>query len=142
MGRYVLKIQITSNVQTAIWAFRRKTLAYLWAAVLPKFQCYIEKLTSDFFLGSGLSWTLPFRDIKILWTHVAIDTLTTIARKDNAEKYIVLLYVLRFNVSSIKKTEKNEDLMSLWWKLQSKKKWSWEWTHYFRAEVIKALDFC
>ena len=93
-------------------------------------------------MGSGLSWTSPLRDIKILWTHVAIDTLTTIGRKDNTEKYIILLYILRFNVSSIKKIEKNVDLMSLWWKLQSKKKWSWEWAHYCRAEVTKTLDFC
>ena len=64
-------------------------------------------------MGPGLKWTSPLRDIKILSTHVAMDTLTAIVRRDNTKKYIVLLYVLHFNVSSIKKIEKNVDLMSL-----------------------------
>ena len=71
-------------------------------------------MTSDLFLGPGLSWKSPLKDVKILETHVAIDTLTAVVRKDYPEKYIVLLlYVLRFNVSSIRKIKKNVNLMSL-----------------------------
>ena len=72
-------------------------------------------------MGPGLNWTSPLRDSKILQTQVTIDTLAAIVKKDNTEKYIVPLYVLRFNVSSIKKITKNIGLISLWWKSQSKK---------------------
>ena len=68
---------------------------------------------SDLFLGPGLSWTSPVRDIKMLYTHVAIDTLTASVRKDNTQKYLVLLNGLRFNVSSIKIIKKNVHITSL-----------------------------
>ena len=81
--------------------------------MLLKFRLHTEKLTLNLFLGPGLSWTSPLRDIKILSTHVAIDTFTARIRKDSTEKYILFLQVLRFNVSSIKKIKKNVNLISL-----------------------------
>ena len=60
----------------------------------------------DFLGGSGLS--SPFRDIKILYNHNGIDMLTATVRKDNTQKYLVLLNALRFNVSSIETIKKKE----------------------------------
>ena len=64
-------------------------------------------------MGPGLSWTSPVKDIKILYIHVAIDTLIATVRRKNAQKFLVLFNALRFNVSSIKIIKKNENLMSL-----------------------------
>ena len=51
---------------------------------------------SDLFFGPGLSWTSPLRDIKILYTHVATDTLAATVRKDNTQKYLVLSNAFAF----------------------------------------------
>ena len=68
---------------------------------------------SDLFFAPGLSWASPLRDIKIVYTHVAIDRMAATARKDNTQKYLVLLNDLRFNVSNIKRIKININLMSL-----------------------------
>ena len=81
--------------------------------MLFKFQWRIEKLMSDLFFATGLSWTSPLRDIKIVYTYVAIDRMAATARKDNTQKYLVLLNDLRFNVSNIKRIKININLMSL-----------------------------
>ena len=65
---------------------------------------------SDLFWGPGLSWTSPLRGIKTLYTHVVIDTLTATVRKDNIQKYLVLLNNLRFNASNIKRIKINRHL--------------------------------
>ena len=59
---------------------------------------------SDLFLVPGSTWKSPLRDIKILYTHVAIDKLTATVRKVNAHKYLVFLHALRYNVSNIKRS--------------------------------------
>ena len=48
---------------------------------------------SKYFWGTGLSWISPLRDIELLCTHVAIDTLTATLKKDNTQKYLVFLNV-------------------------------------------------
>ena len=63
----------------------------------------------------------PLRDIKILYTHVAIDALAAVVRKDNKQKNLILLNGLLFNVSCIKRIKKNVNLMLLRSKSQSKK---------------------
>ena len=55
----------------------------------------------DFFGGPGLSWTSLLRDIKILYTHVAIEKMTATERKDNTNKYLIFLHPLGFTVSNI-----------------------------------------
>ena len=81
--------------------------------MLFKFQWRIEKLMSDLFFATGLSWTSPLRDIKIVYTYVTIDRMAATARKDNTQKYSILLNDLRFNVSNIKRIKININLMSL-----------------------------
>ena len=81
--------------------------------MLLKFQWRIEKLMSDLFFATGLSWTSPLRDIKIVYTYVTIDRMAATARKDNTQKYSILLNDLRFNVSNIKRIKININLMSL-----------------------------
>ena len=76
---------------------------------------------SHLFLGPGLSCTSPLRDIKILYTHVAIDALAAAVRKENKQKNLILLNALHFNVSCIKRIKKNVNLMLLPSKSQSKK---------------------
>ena len=68
---------------------------------------------SDLFLDHGLSWTSPLRDIKILYTNVAIDSnkLTATVRTDNTHKYLALLNPLHFNISNIKRSKKNINLV-------------------------------
>ena len=73
--------------------------------MLFKSQWHIENLMSYLFWGPGLSWTSSLRNIKILYTHVTINKLTATVRKDNTRKYLVLLHVLGFNVSSIKRSK-------------------------------------
>ena len=65
-------------------------MAQLRAEMLFEFQLHIENLMSDLFLGPGLNWTSPLGDIKILYSHVAVDKLTVIVRKDNTRKFSVL----------------------------------------------------
>ena len=81
--------------------------------MLFKFQWRIEKLMLDLFFATGLSWTSPLRDIKIVYTYVTIDRMAATARKDNTQKYSILLNDLRFNVSNIKRIKININLMSL-----------------------------
>ena len=44
-------------------------------------MAHIKKLVSDLFLGPALSWISSLSDIKILYTHVAIDKLTATVEK-------------------------------------------------------------
>ena len=76
---------------------------------------------SHLFLGPGLSCTSQLRDIKILYTHVAIDALAAAVRKNNKQKNLIFLNALLFNVSCIKRIKKNVNLMLLRSKSQSKK---------------------
>ena len=77
---------------------------------------------SDLFLGPGSSWKSPLKDIKILYTHVAIDKLTATLRKVNARKHLVLSHALRFNVRNTKRSKNNVNLVSLQRKIQFKNK--------------------
>ena len=61
---------------------------------------------SDLYLGLGLRWTSPLRDIKILYIYVAIHKLTAKVRNDDTHKYLVILHALRFNVSNINRSSR------------------------------------
>ena len=91
-SRYVSKIQTISNLLNCSIRFQK------------------ENSDVRFVFGPGLSWTSPLRDIKILYTNVAIGKLTATVRKDNTRKYLVLLHALHFNVSGIKRGKNNVNL--------------------------------
>ena len=63
-----------------------------------------RKLDVILILGSWIKLE-RLRNIKILYTHITINKLTATVRKDNTCKYLVLLHVLGFNVSSIKRSK-------------------------------------
>ena len=65
-------------------------MAQLRVEMLFEFQVHIENVMSDLFLGPGLNWTSPLGGIKILYSHVAVDKLTVIVRKDNTRKFSLL----------------------------------------------------
>ena len=68
---------------------------------------------SELFFSPGLSLKSPLKDIKISYTHVAIDKFTAAGRKDNTHKCFVLFHAMCFNVSNIKRSKNNANLVSL-----------------------------